>query len=64
MFEKLKIKHLQGFRAVYWSDGNYGWHKCASCGYTKLTSWQAETFKGDMVWLCEDCKEAWEKSNE
>lgn len=49
------------FKAVYWSDGFYGWHPCAVCGQTKLTSWQAETFKDEKLWLCEDCKGAWEK---
>jgi len=52
---------LNNFKAVYWADGFYGWHQCAACGYTKLTSWQAETFKDEKVWLCEDCKESWEK---
>jgi len=26
-----------------------------------LTSWQAETFKDEKLWLCEDCKTTWEK---
>jgi hypothetical protein len=59
--EKSEINKLRNFKAVYWSDGFYGWHPCAVCGQTKLTSWQAETFKDEKVWLCEDCKEAWEK---
>jgi len=52
---------LEDLKSVYWSDNFYGWHPCAACGYTKLTSWQAETFQDEKVWLCEDCKEAWEK---
>jgi len=59
--ENGKINKLRNFKTVYWSDGYYGWHTCAVCGYTKLTSWQAENFKDEKVWLCEDCKEAWEK---
>jgi hypothetical protein len=51
---------LDRFKAVYWSDGFYGWHDCAGCGDTKLTSWQAETFKDEKLWLCDDCKTAWE----
>jgi hypothetical protein len=58
--EKADFNYLRDFKAVYWVD-DYGWHPCAGCGYTKLTSWQAETFKSEKVWLCEDCKEAWEK---
>jgi hypothetical protein len=52
---------LNQIKAVYWSDGFFDWHPCAVCGYTKLTSWQAETFQGNKAWLCEDCKAAWEK---
>ncbi|MBS7614748.1 hypothetical protein KEJ18_03335, partial [Candidatus Bathyarchaeota archaeon] len=59
--EKADFNYLRNFKAVYWSDGYYGWHPCAVCGQTKLTSWQAETFQSEKVWLCEDCKEAWEK---
>jgi len=51
-------------KAVYWSDELYGWHPCAVCGQTKLTSWQAETFQGEKVWLCEDCKQSWEAQHE
>jgi len=53
--------HLDEFKAVYWTDGSYGWHDCASCKRTMLTSWQAETFKDEKLWLCEDCKTTWEK---
>jgi len=59
--EKADFNYLRNFKAVYWSDGFYGWHPCATCRQTKLTSWQAETFQNEKVWLCEDCKEAWEK---
>jgi hypothetical protein len=62
--ENDKINKLRDFKAAYWSDGFYGWHPCAVCGQTKLTSWQAETFKDEKVWLCEDCKEAWEKQQQ
>jgi hypothetical protein len=64
LVENDKINKLRNFKAVYWSDGFYGWHTCDVCGQTKLTSWQAETFKGEAVWLCEDCKEAWEKQQQ
>jgi Fe2+ or Zn2+ uptake regulation protein len=57
-------KSLDEFKAVYWSDGFHDWHDCAVCGYKKLTSWQAETFKDEKLWLCEDCKTAWEKREE
>lgn len=48
-------------KAVYWSNQFYDLHPCAVCGYTKLTSLKAETFKGEEVWVCEDCKHLWEK---
>jgi hypothetical protein len=55
---------LEDLKSVYWSDGFYGWHTCAVCGYTKLTAYKAEPFKGESVWICEDCKEAWEKNQQ
>jgi len=55
---------LEDIMNVFWSDQFYDKHVCAVCGYERLTSWQAETFKGEKVWLCEDCKEAWEKRQE
>jgi hypothetical protein len=57
----LGSKSLDDFKAVYWSDIGCGWHPCIVCGDTKLTCWQAETFKDEKLWLCEDCKAAWEK---
>jgi Fe2+ or Zn2+ uptake regulation protein len=54
---------LNDFKAVYWRDGSYGWHDCAVCRLTKLTSYQGETFKGKKLPLCEDCKAAWEKKS-
>jgi len=56
----LKIEDL---KSVFWSDQFYDNHPCGVCGYTKLTSWKGETFKGLEVWLCEECKSSWEKLN-
>jgi hypothetical protein len=55
---------LDVFKAVYWVDGSYGWHDCAICKRTMLTSWQAETFKDEKLWLCDDCKASWEKQHQ
>jgi len=55
---------LSNFKAVYWGDGFYGWHPCAVCGRTMLTSWQAETFKDEKQWLCDDCQTEWQKLQE
>jgi hypothetical protein len=52
---------LKGLKAVYWNDSFYDWHQCAFCGQTRLTSWQAEDFKGGKHWICENCKQEWEK---
>ena len=57
-------KSFDDFKAVYWNDGFYDWHDCAVCEQTKLTSWQAETFRDERLWLCEDCKTAWEKQKQ
>jgi len=55
---------FENLKSVYWRDEFYGWHTCAICGYTKLTSWQAETFRGEKLWLCDDCKIEWERRQE
>jgi hypothetical protein len=52
---------LEDLKAVHWADQFYSEHECCICGYQKLTCWQAETFKGNMHWICEDCKQEWEK---
>jgi len=55
---------LDSFKAVYYVDGSYGWYPCAVCGQTKLTGYQGESFKGEKLWLCEDCKTEWERARE
>jgi hypothetical protein len=57
----LDTVQLEDLKAVFWSDQFYDWHPCCICGYTKLTSWKAEDFKGNELWICEDCKLEWEK---
>lgn len=58
--EKTQIT-FDDLKAVYWSDQSYSWHTCCICSYTKLTAWQAEGFKGNKFWICDDCKLEWEK---
>jgi hypothetical protein len=57
----LRSKSFDNFKALHWSNNGCGWHPCAVCGDTKLTCWQAETFKDEKLWLCEDCKTTWKK---
>jgi len=53
---------LDDVKAPYWDpNGSFNEHECCVCGYRKMTSWQAETFKGQQLWICEDCKLEWEK---
>jgi hypothetical protein len=42
-------------------NSSFNEHECCVCGYKKKTSWQAEGFKGNKLWICEDCKWEWEK---
>jgi hypothetical protein len=58
--EEAKVQ-LDDLKAVYWSDRFYERYECCICGYQKLTCWQAETYKGNKHWICEDCKQEWEK---
>jgi hypothetical protein len=54
---------LEDLKAPFWNPNSpFAEHECGVCGYTKLTSWKAETFKGNEVWICEDCKQEWEKA--
>jgi hypothetical protein len=51
---------LLNIKSCGWDDTLYGEHECYACGYTKLTSWQGETFGGEKVWLCDECAQKWE----
>jgi hypothetical protein len=52
-------------KAPYWDpNGSFNKHECCVCGYKKMTSWQTEDFKGNKLWICEDCKLEWEKKRE
>ena len=55
---------LLNIKSCGWADTVYGEHQCYVCGVVKSTSWQAETFQGEKVWLCEDCKQKWEAQHE
>ena len=52
---------LEELKSVYWANEFYGEHECCICGYNKRMSWQAEDFKGNKLWICDDCKLEWEK---
>ena len=53
---------VHDLKSVFWVEGAFGFHECGICGSSKLTSWKAETFKNEQFWICEDCKEKWERS--
>lgn len=55
---------LDDVESAHWSDGFYGEHDCAVCGYRKMTSWKAKLFKGPDVPICEDCKSESERRRE
>ena len=48
-------------KSIHRADEFYGEHECCICGYNKRMSWQAEDFKGNKLWICDDCKLEWEK---
>ena len=56
-----QLHRLEDLKAVRWVEGEFNFHPCGICGYSKLTGWQAETFKNEKLWLCDDCREEWEK---
>lgn len=55
---------LEDLKSTHWADEFYGKHECCVCGYEKLTSWQAEDFYGNKLWICEDCQKEWQKLQE
>jgi predicted transcriptional regulator len=56
---KTELNSLENFATVNWSNNDYGWHKCAICGHTKLTCREGKTYKNQTAWLCEDCQNKW-----
>jgi len=62
--EVVNLVKLDDLKSVHWANKFYDQHPCCICGYTKLTSWQTETFKGQKLWICEDCKLEWEGHQE
>jgi len=46
---------------VYWHDSFYSEHQCGVCGIKRMTTWQAETVKGEKIPICESCQQEFEK---
>jgi hypothetical protein len=62
----LDTVQLEDLKSLSWDPKieSLDFHNCGVCGYRKQTSWKAETFKGNELWICEDCKQEWEKKRE
>lgn len=50
--------------SVYWKENSFSKKVCGVCGYEKETCWEAETNKHEVIAICEDCKDAFEKERE
>ena len=57
-------KQLEEIKTVYWSGSFFDQHNCCICKFQKKTCWIAVGFKGNKHWICEDCKNEWEKQRE
>jgi hypothetical protein len=57
---------LDDVKCIHWDPKQevLSEHECSICGYKKLTSWQAETFKQQQLWICEECKVEWEQKRD
>jgi hypothetical protein len=55
---------LQDLKDVGWIYGFCSEHECCICGHKKMTSWKAETFKGENLPICDDCVQAFRKEQE
>lgn len=61
----LGLFKLEDLKAPHWDPNEpLSEHECCVCGYKKLTSWQTEDFKGNKLWICEDCYNDYEKQRE
>ena len=52
---------LDDLKAVYWTMEPSTEKKCCVCGCVKRTFWKAETFKGEVFSICEDCAKGFEE---
>lgn len=52
---------LDDLTSVYRKDEALAEKECGVCGYVKPTVWEAVTVKGQIITLCEDCVEAYQK---
>jgi len=50
---------LDQILSASWVETGCEWQTCTVCGNVKFTSCQAQPFKGDRMWLCEDCYDKW-----
>jgi len=53
--------HLSDLTSVYWKDEPLTEKQCGVCGYVKPTVWEAVTVKGQVIPLCEECVQAYQK---
>lgn len=54
---------LSDLASVYWKE-EFSKKKCGICGYEKETSWEAVTVKAQVIAICEDCVQAYQKRRE
>lgn len=52
---------LDDLVSVYWKDEALTEKECGVCGYVKPTVWEAVTVKGQVIAICEECVQAYQK---
>jgi hypothetical protein len=52
---------LDDLTSVYWKDEALTEKECGVCGYVKPTVWEAVTVKGQVIAICDDCVQAYQK---
>jgi predicted transcriptional regulator len=60
----LRLMQLDDLKAVYWKDEPLTERECCVCGYVKPTVWVAESLKGAVMPICEDCVREYQKRGE
>ena len=62
-FPNFQIK-LEDLTSVYWKDEPLTERECGVCGYVKPTVWEAVTTKDQVIAICDDCVQAYQKQRE
>lgn len=62
--KELNLVTLDDLTSVYWKEEPWIEKTCGICGCVKRTVWEAITTKAQVIAICEDCVQAYQKRRE